>query len=50
MDQLKDERAEFLKEQQKLKEEVDEEHKKAVEQLHAKYSKMQEELPKSPPL
>uniref|UniRef100_A0A3Q4API7 Biogenesis of lysosome-related organelles complex 1 subunit 5 n=1 Tax=Mola mola TaxID=94237 RepID=A0A3Q4API7_MOLML len=43
MDHLKDERAEFLKEQQKLKEEVDEEHKKAVEQLHTKYFKMQEE-------
>uniref|UniRef100_A0A3Q3W3X6 Biogenesis of lysosome-related organelles complex 1 subunit 5 n=1 Tax=Mola mola TaxID=94237 RepID=A0A3Q3W3X6_MOLML len=49
MDHLKDERAEFLKEQQKLKEEVDEEHKKAVEQLHTKYFKMQEELPKSLP-
>lgn len=44
MEQLKDEWAEFLKEQQRLKEEVDEEHAKAVGQLSAKYNEKKKEL------
>lgn len=50
MDRLKDEWTEFLKEQQRLKEEADEEHNKAVEQLMAKYSEMEKELAKSYPV
>lgn len=50
MDRLKDEWTEFLKEQQRLKEEADEEHNKAVEQLKAKYSEMEKELAKSYPV
>lgn len=49
LDRLKDEWTEFLKEQQRLKEKVDEEHNKAVEQLKAKYSEMEKELAKSYP-
>ncbi|XP_008276173.1 biogenesis of lysosome-related organelles complex 1 subunit 5 [Stegastes partitus] len=44
MEQLKGEWAEFLKEQQRLKEEVDEEHAKAVGQLSAKYNEKKKEL------
>lgn len=49
MDRLKDEWAEFLKEQQRLKEEVDEEHNKAIGELSTKYCEMQKELTKFPP-
>lgn len=49
MDRLKDEWGEFLKEQQRLKDKVDEEHNKAVGELSAKYTKMQNELTKFPP-
>lgn len=48
MDRLKNEWGEFLKEQQRLKDNVDEEHNKAVGELSAKYTKMQNELPKFP--
>nr|XP_020497318.1 biogenesis of lysosome-related organelles complex 1 subunit 5 [Labrus bergylta] len=48
MEHLKEEWAEFLKEQQKLKEEVDEEHAKAVGQLSIQYSEMKKELTKLP--
>ncbi|NXO01149.1 BL1S5 protein, partial [Rhinopomastus cyanomelas] len=37
---------EFMKEQQKLRAEVDEEHRKAVERLKAQYSEMEKELAK----
>lgn len=47
---LKDEWAEFLKEQQKLKEEVDEEHAKAVGQLSTRYCEMKKDLTKFQPL
>lgn len=46
MEQLKEDWAEFLKEQQRLKEEVDEEHARAVGQLSAKYSEKKKELAK----
>lgn len=46
MGHLKDEWAEFLKEQQRLKEEVDEEHAKAVGELSAKYNEMKKDLEK----
>lgn len=49
-DRLKDEWAEFLKEQQRLKEEVDEEHAKAVGELSTKYCEMQKDLTKFPTL
>lgn len=50
MDRLKDEWAEFLKEQQRLKEEVDEEHNKAVGQLSTKYCEKKKDLTEfSPP-
>lgn len=49
MDRLKDERAEFLKELQRLKEEADDEHNEAVGQLSTKYCEMQKELTKHPP-
>lgn len=49
MDRLKDEWAEFLKEQQRLKEEVDEEHNKAIGELSTKYCEMQKEWTKFPP-
>lgn len=48
MERLKEEWAEFLKEQQRLKEEVDEEHVKAVGQLSTQYNEMKNELPKFP--
>ncbi|XP_020497318.2 biogenesis of lysosome-related organelles complex 1 subunit 5 [Labrus bergylta] len=48
MEHLKEEWAEFLKEQQRLKEEVDEEHAKAVGQLSIQYSEMKKELTKLP--
>lgn len=50
MEHLKEEWAEFLKEQQRLKEEVDEEHEKAIEQLNAQYSEMKKDLTKFTPL
>ncbi|NWU99041.1 BL1S5 protein, partial [Upupa epops] len=37
---------EFMKEQQKLRAEVDEEHRKAVERLKTQYSEMEKELTK----
>ncbi|KAM3593723.1 uncharacterized protein V6R79_020044 [Siganus canaliculatus] len=49
-ERLKDEWAEFLKEQQRLKEEVDEEHAKAVGELSTKYCEMQKDLTKLPTL
>lgn len=49
MGRLKDEWGEFLKEQQRLKDQVDEEHNKAVGELSAKYTKMQNDLTKFPP-
>ncbi|XP_056155675.1 biogenesis of lysosome-related organelles complex 1 subunit 5 [Lampris incognitus] len=45
----KEEWEEFLKEQQRLKEEVDEEHAKAVGRLSAQYSEMRKDLKKSSP-
>ncbi len=49
MDHLKDEWAEFLKEQQRLKEEVDEEHAKIIGQLSTKYCEMKKDLTKFTP-
>lgn len=49
MDRLKEERIEFLKKQQRLKEEIDEEHDKAVGELTTKYCEMQKELTKFSP-
>lgn len=46
MEKLKEEWGEFLKEQQRLKEEVDEEHAKAVSRLSAEYSEKKKELEK----
>lgn len=48
MERLKEEWAEFLKEQQRLKEEVEEEHAKAVGKLSTQYNEMKKELTKSP--
>ncbi|XP_039982309.1 biogenesis of lysosome-related organelles complex 1 subunit 5 [Xiphias gladius] len=50
MERLKDEWADFLKEQQRLKEEVDEEHAEAVGQLSTYYSEMKMDLTKFSPL
>lgn len=50
MERLKDEWAEFLKEQQRLKEEVDEEHAKAIGQVSTQYSEMKKDLTKLSPL
>ena len=50
MECLKGEWADFLREQQKLKEKVDEEHAKAVGQLSTHYSEMKIDLTKFPPL
>ncbi|XP_069007600.1 biogenesis of lysosome-related organelles complex 1 subunit 5 [Embiotoca jacksoni] len=50
MEQLKEEWAEFLKEQQRLKEEVDEEHAKAVGQLSTQYSEKKKDLAKFSPI
>ncbi|XP_068438133.1 biogenesis of lysosome-related organelles complex 1 subunit 5 [Clinocottus analis] len=50
MERLKDEWTEFLKEQQRLKEEVDEEHAKAVGQLSARYSEKKKDLTKFSPV
>ncbi|XP_054479234.1 biogenesis of lysosome-related organelles complex 1 subunit 5 [Anoplopoma fimbria] len=50
MERLKDEWAEFLKEQQRLKEEVDEEHAKTVGQLSTQYSEKKNDLSKFSPL
>ncbi|XP_033494379.1 biogenesis of lysosome-related organelles complex 1 subunit 5 [Epinephelus lanceolatus] len=50
IERLKDEWAEFLKEQQRLKEEVDEEHAKAVGQLSTQYSEKKKDLTKFSPL
>ncbi|KAF1372879.1 hypothetical protein PFLUV_G00254470 [Perca fluviatilis] len=44
MERLKDDWAEFLKEQQRLKEEVNEEHAKAVGKLSTKYSEKKKDL------
>ncbi|XP_034718592.1 biogenesis of lysosome-related organelles complex 1 subunit 5 [Etheostoma cragini] len=46
MERLKDDWAEFLKEQQRLKEEVNEEHAKAVGQLTTEYSEKKKDLTK----
>ncbi|XP_033841632.1 biogenesis of lysosome-related organelles complex 1 subunit 5 [Periophthalmus magnuspinnatus] len=46
MEHLKEQWAEFLKEQQRLKEEVDEEHAKAVGGISAKYNEMKKDLDK----
>lgn len=46
MNHLKEEWAEFLKEQQRLKEEADEEHAKAVGEISTKYNEMKEDLEK----
>lgn len=46
MEQLKEDWAEFLKEQQRLKEEVDEQHARAVGQLSTKYNEKKKELAK----
>ncbi|KAL7373570.1 hypothetical protein ABVT39_009821 [Epinephelus coioides] len=46
IERLKDEWAEFLKEQQRLKEEVDEEHAKAVGQLSTQYNEKKKDLTK----
>ncbi|XP_070709172.1 biogenesis of lysosome-related organelles complex 1 subunit 5 [Pempheris klunzingeri] len=50
MQRLKDEWAEFLREQQRLKEEVDEEHNMAVGQVSTQYSEMKKDLTKLSPL
>ncbi|XP_049420667.1 biogenesis of lysosome-related organelles complex 1 subunit 5 [Epinephelus fuscoguttatus] len=50
IERLKDEWAEFLKEQQRLKEEVDEEHAKAVGQLSTQYNEKKKDLTKFSPL
>ncbi|XP_071400246.1 biogenesis of lysosome-related organelles complex 1 subunit 5 [Centroberyx affinis] len=49
MERCKEEWEEFLKEQQRLKEEVDEEHAKAVGRLSTQYSEMKKDLPKFSP-
>lgn len=49
MEHLKEDWADFLKEQQRLKEQVDEEHDKAVGELSTRYSEMKMELTKFPP-
>ncbi|XP_037312457.1 biogenesis of lysosome-related organelles complex 1 subunit 5 [Pungitius pungitius] len=49
IERLKDEWAEFLKEQQRLKEEVDEEHARAVGQLSTQYSEKKKDLKFPPP-
>lgn len=46
---LKDEWADFLKEQQRLRMKVDEEHEEAVRQLTERYLVMERELIKSYP-
>lgn len=46
MERLKDEWADFLKEQQRLKEQVDEEHAQAVGQLSTQYSEKKKDLDK----
>lgn len=50
MERLKDEWEEFVKEQQRLKVVVDEEHATAVGQLSTKYSEMKKELSKFTPI
>ncbi|XP_015244961.1 PREDICTED: biogenesis of lysosome-related organelles complex 1 subunit 5 isoform X2 [Cyprinodon variegatus] len=44
MDKLKEDWAEFLKEQQRLKEEVDEEHAKAVGELSIRFNEKKKDL------
>ncbi|MED6292152.1 hypothetical protein CHARACLAT_030691 [Characodon lateralis] len=44
MEKLKEDWAEFLKEQQRLKEEVDEEHTKAVGELSTRFSEKKKDL------
>ncbi|XP_061820732.1 biogenesis of lysosome-related organelles complex 1 subunit 5 [Nerophis lumbriciformis] len=46
MERMKEEWADFLKEQQRLKEEVEEEHAKAVGQLSTHYSEKKKDLDK----
>ena len=46
IDRRKEDWDEFLKEQQRLKEEVDEEHAKAVGRLSVMYSEMKKDLAK----
>lgn len=46
MERLKDEWADFLKEQQRLKEEVGEEHAEAVGQISTRYSEKKKDLDK----
>lgn len=46
MGHLKEEWADFLKEHQRLKEEVDEEHAKAVGEISARYNDMKKDLEK----
>lgn len=50
MEHLKNEWEEFLKEQQRFREVVDEEHVKAVGQLSIKYSEMKKDLTKFSPI
>ncbi|XP_034416639.1 biogenesis of lysosome-related organelles complex 1 subunit 5 isoform X2 [Cyclopterus lumpus] len=50
MERLKDEWTDFLKAQQRLKEEVDEEHAKAVGQLSTRYTEKKKDLTKLSPL
>ncbi|XP_026216917.1 biogenesis of lysosome-related organelles complex 1 subunit 5 [Anabas testudineus] len=50
MEHLKHEWEEFLKEQQRLKEVVDEEQAKAIGQLSTKYSEMRKDLTKFSPI
>ncbi|KAM3860375.1 biogenesis of lysosome-related organelles complex 1 subunit 5-like [Diretmus argenteus] len=49
MEHCKEEWEEFLKEQQRLREEVDEEHAKAVGRLSTQYSEMKKDLSKLSP-
>ncbi|KAG8009380.1 Biogenesis of lysosome-related organelles complex 1 subunit 5 [Nibea albiflora] len=49
MERLKDEWADFLKEQQRLKENVDEEHAKEVGELSTRYCEMKKDLTKFSP-
>ncbi|XP_047424786.1 biogenesis of lysosome-related organelles complex 1 subunit 5 [Mugil cephalus] len=46
LEQLKEEWAEFLKEQQRLKEEVDAEHARAVSEVSTRYSEKKKDLAK----
>ncbi|XP_076017251.1 biogenesis of lysosome-related organelles complex 1 subunit 5 [Genypterus blacodes] len=50
MEHLKGDWEEFLKEQQRLREEVEEEHAKAVAQLSTQYNEMKKDLAKFAPI